>query len=98
MQTDSLHHHVFAITAAGITTGSHLVTGSGSALHVIPGMIETAINLKSFGLKALARDTGEVKPPEKPSVDDRTAMCLRSMVSVNEEKDLRYSQEAPKLA
>ena len=58
----------------------------------------SALNLKSFGLKALARDTGEVKPPEKPSVDDRTAMCLRSMVSVNEEKDLRYSQEAPKLA
>ncbi len=58
----------------------------------------SALNLKSFGLKALARDTGEVKSPEKPSVDDRTAMCLRSMVSVNEEKDLRYSQEAHKLA
>ena len=57
-----------------------------------------ALNLKSFGLKALARDTGEVKPLEKPSVDDRTAMYLRSMVSVNEEKDLRYSQEAPELA
>ena len=46
----------------------------------------------------LARDTGEVKPLEKPSVDECTAMCIRSMVSVNEEKDLRYSQEAPKLA
>ena len=57
-----------------------------------------ALNLKSFGLKALARDTGEVKPLEKPSVDECTAMCIRSMVSANEEKDLRYSQEAPKLA
>ena len=27
-------------------------------------------------------------PLEKPSVDDRTAMCLKSMVSVNEEKEL----------
>ena len=57
-----------------------------------------ALNLKSFGLKALARDAGEVKPLEKPSVDDRAATHLRSMVSVNEEKDLRYSQEAPELA
>ena len=57
-----------------------------------------ALNLKTFGLKALARDTGEVKPLEKLSVDEYTAMCLRIKVSVNEEKDLRYSQEAPKLA
>ena len=54
--------------------------------------------MKSFGRKALAGDAGEVKPMEKPSVADRTAMCLRSMVSVNEEKEPGYPREAPKLA
>ena len=46
-----------------------------------------ALNLESFGLKALARDAGEVKPPEKPSVDEH-GVCthLRSKVSVNEER------------
>ena len=57
-----------------------------------------ALNLESFGLRALARDAGEVKPPEMPSVDERAAMRLRSMASVNEEKDHGYSMEAPKLA
>ena len=57
-----------------------------------------ALNLESFGLKALARDAGEVKPLEMPSVDERAAMHLRSKVSGNEEKDHGYSMEAPKLA
>ena len=57
-----------------------------------------ALNLESFGLKALAGDAGEVRPPEMLSVDDRTATHLRSMASVNEEKEHGYSMEAPKLA
>lgn len=57
-----------------------------------------ALNLESFGLKALARDAGEVKPPEMLSVDGRAAMHLRSMASVNEEKDHAFCMEAPKLA
>ena len=57
-----------------------------------------ALNLESFGLKALARDAGEVKPLEMPSVDDRAATHLRSMASVNEENVHGYSMEAPKLA
>ena len=57
-----------------------------------------SLNLESFGLKALARDAGDVKPPEMPTVDDRAAMHLRSMASMNEEKDHGYSMEAPKLA
>ena len=46
-----------------------------------------ALNLESFGLKALARDAGEVKPPEKPSVDEH-GICshLRNKVSGNEER------------
>ena len=50
-----------------------------------------ALNLESFGLKALARDAGEVKPPEKPSVDEH-GVCthLRSKVSVNEERTPGY--------
>ena len=56
-------------------------------------------NLKSFGLKALAGDAGEVKPPEKPTVDEsRVCTCIRSMVSVNEEKEPGCTREAPKLA
>ena len=55
-------------------------------------------NLESFGLKTLARDAGEVKPLEMLSVDEGAAMHLRSMASVNEEKRLGYTQEAPKLA
>ena len=57
-----------------------------------------ALNLESFGLKALAGDAGEVKPPEMPTVDGRAAMYLRSMASVNEEKDHGYSMEAFRLA
>ena len=58
-----------------------------------------SLNLESFGLRALAGDAGEVKPPEKSSVDEsRVCTCIRSMVSENEEKDLGYSREAPKLA
>ena len=57
-----------------------------------------ALNLESFGLKALAGDAGEVKPLEMPSVDDRAATHLRSMASVNEENVHGYSMEAPKLA
>lgn len=57
-----------------------------------------ALNLGSFGLKALAGDAGDVKPPEMLSVDDRAATHLRSMASVNEEKDRGYSTEASRLA
>ena len=58
-----------------------------------------SLNLESFGLKALAGDAGEVKPPEKPSVDEsRVCTCIRSMVSVNEEKEPGCTREAPKLA
>ena len=57
-----------------------------------------ALNLESFGLKALARDAGEVKPPEMPNVDDRAAMHLRSKASVNEENAHGYSMEASRLA
>ena len=57
-----------------------------------------ALNLKSFGLMALARDAGEVKPPEMPNVDERAEMHLRSMVSVNEENAHGYSMEASRLA
>ena len=56
-------------------------------------------NLKSFGLKTLAGDAGEVKPLEKPSVDEsRVCTCIRSMVSVNEEKEPGCTREASKLA
>ncbi len=59
----------------------------------------SALNLESFGLSALARDAGEVKPPEMPSVDEsRVCTCIRSMASVNGEKDHGCSMEAPKLA
>ena len=57
-----------------------------------------ALNLESFGLKALAGDAGEVKPLEMPPVDDRAATHLRSMASVNEEKAHGYSMEASRLA
>ena len=58
-----------------------------------------SLNLESFGLKALAGDAGEVKPLEKPSVDEsRVCTCIRSMVSVNEEKEPGCTREAPKLA
>ena len=57
-----------------------------------------ALNLESFGLKALAGDAGDVKPLEMPTVDGRAAMHLRSMASVNEEKDHGYSMEAFRLA
>ena len=57
-----------------------------------------ALNLESFGLKALAGDAGEVKPPEMRFVDDRAATHLRSMASVNEEKEHGYSMEASRLA
>ena len=58
-----------------------------------------ALNLESFGLKALARDAGEVKPPEMPNVDEsRVCTCIRSKASVNEEKELGISQEASGLA
>ena len=58
-----------------------------------------SLNLESFGLKALAGDAGEVKPPEKLSVDEsRVCTCIRSMVSVNEEKEPGCTREAPKLA
>ena len=58
-----------------------------------------AMNLESFGLKALAGDAGEVKPPEMPSADEH-GVCthLRSMVSVNEEKERGCSPEASGLA
>ena len=82
-------------------TGSCSVTGSGCVPDAIQDMIRdrnAALNLESFGLKALARDAGEVKPPEMPSVDGRAEMRLRSMASVNEEKDHGCSMEAPKLA
>ena len=46
----------------------------------------------------LAGDAGEVKPLEMPTVDGRAAMHLRSMASVNEEKDHGYSMEAFRLA
>ena len=59
----------------------------------------SALNLESFGLMALAGDAGEVKPPEMPSVDEsRVCTCIRSMASVNGEKDHECSMEAPKLA
>ena len=59
----------------------------------------SALNLESFGLMALTGDAGEVKPPEMPAVDEsRVCTCIRSMESVNEEKDHGYSMEAPKLA
>ena len=57
-----------------------------------------ALNLESFGLRALAGDAGEVKPLEMPSVDDRAATHLRSMASVKEEKDHGYSMDASRLA
>ena len=57
-----------------------------------------ALNLESFGLKALAGDAGEVKPLEMPPVDDRAATHLRSMASVKEEKDHGYSMGASRLA
>ncbi len=58
-----------------------------------------AMNLASFGLKALAGDAGEVKPLEMPSVDEH-GVCthLRSMASVNEEKERGCSTEASRLA
>ena len=58
----------------------------------------SALNLESFGLKALAGDAGDVKPLEMLSVDDRAATHLRSMASVNEEKAHGYSMEAFRLA
>ena len=57
-----------------------------------------ALNIESFGLKALARDAGEVKPLEMPNVDDRAAMHPRSKASVNEENAHGYSMEASRLA
>ncbi len=58
-----------------------------------------SLNLESFGLKALAGDAGEVKPPEKSTVDEsRVCTCIRSMVSMNEEKEPGCTREAPKLA
>ena len=57
-----------------------------------------SLNLESFGLMALARDAGEVKPPEMPPVDERAAMHLRSKASINEEKDQSYSLETSRLA
>ncbi len=57
-----------------------------------------ALNLESFGLMVLAGDAGEVKPPEMPTVDGRAAMHLRSMASVNEEKNRGCSPEASRLA
>ncbi len=51
----------------------------------------SALNLKSYGMNALAGDVGEVKPPEMPSVDEsRVCSCRRSMASVNEEKRPGY--------
>ena len=56
----------------------------------------SALNLESYGMNALAGDAGEVKPPEMPSVDEsRVCSCIRSMASENEEKDSGYSREAP---
>ena len=55
-----------------------------------------ALNLESFGLKALARDAGEVKPPEMPNVDEsRVCSCTRSMAFENEEKRLGILPGSP---
>ena len=48
--------------------------------------LNAALNLESFGLRALAGDAGLVLPLKKSSVDDRAAMRLKSMISENEEK------------
>ena len=59
----------------------------------------SALNLESYGMNAIAGDAGEVKPPEMPSVDEsRVCSCRRSMASVNEEKRPGYSREASELA
>ena len=55
--------------------------------------INAAINIKHFGLKALLTEREDVKPVEKPTMDDR-AMHLRSRTSKKQEKSRGICPEA----
>lgn len=57
--------------------------------------INAAINIKNFGLKALLAEREDVKPVEKPTMDDRSArQNLRSRASKKQEKSRGVSLEA----
>ena len=55
--------------------------------------LNAAINIRHFGLKALSVERGDVKPVEKPTMDDR-ALHLRSRASKKQEKSRRLASEA----
>ena len=58
--------------------------------------INAAINIKELGLMALPVQRGEVKPVEKPPVDDRATKHLRSDASMKQEKSVRTISQAAK--
>ncbi len=56
--------------------------------------INAAINIKELGLMALPVQRGEVKPVEKPPVDDRATKHLRSDAPMKQEKSVRTISQA----
>ena len=58
--------------------------------------INAAQNIKELGLMALPVQRGEVKPVEKPPVDDRATKHLRSDAPVKQEKSVRTISQAAK--
>lgn len=58
--------------------------------------INAAINIKELGLMALPVQRGEVKPVEKPPVDDRATKRLRSDAPMKQEKSVRTISQAAK--
>ena len=62
--------------------------------------LNAAINIKNFGLrKTLPTERGEVKPVEKPTMDDR-ALHLKSSAPMKQEKSRSkcHSEAAESLA
>ena len=58
--------------------------------------INAAQNIKELGLMALPVQRGEVKPVEKPPVDDRATKHLRSDAPMKQEKSVRTISQAAK--
>lgn len=58
--------------------------------------LNAAINIKELGLMALPVQRGEVKPVEKPPVDDRAIKHLRSDAPKKQEKSVRTISQAAK--
>ena len=58
--------------------------------------INAAKNIKELGLMALPVQRGEVKPVEKPPVDDRATKHLRSDAPKKQEKSVRTISQAAK--